>query len=411
MMLNSKRNSKLEENAIIAINAIKKIISIFLGPFLTAYFIQTSIDSMSDLSIYSIFSYTCLALFSLGVSSIIKRRFQIGMFRVGILTAFIYVATILVLQEQIIDHLFLLAILHGISASTYWMPYNLFVGTKISNTNRTRYTVKNKLVSSFVAILCPLFLGFMITTTNYILTGIIILAMSLIQFLLSFIITQTDNTQSKKFELQQMGKIILHDKHIKQVLMSEFLVGFNKSDGALEVLMTIIVYESVQTDLNLGIITATSSLLSIIFIYLYGKVYSHKKDNHIILLSGVTPFFSLALYLIFHNSLTAILLSITYNILGSLLILTTDIRLYNTTNSAKLKQHNLQNEFLAIRECVLNSGRIVSFLLLLIAGLSQNQLVINSVLIILVLSILLAGLIAKNTTSNPDQIQNQLSDT
>lgn len=208
-----------------------------------------------------------------------------------------------------------------------------------------------------------------------------------------------------------MGKIILHDKHIKQVLMSEFLVGFNKSDGALEVLMTIIVYESVQTDLNLGIITATSSLLSIIFIYLYGKVYSHKKDNHIILLSGVTPFFSLALYLIFHNSLTAILLSITYNILGSLLILTTDIRLYNTTNSAKLKQHNLQNEFLAIRECVLNSGRIVSFLFLLIAGLSQNQLVINSVLIILVLSILLAGLIAKNTTSNPDQIQNQLSDT
>ena len=49
---------KLEANIIIVIDALKKIMIIFLGPFLTAYFIKTSSESIIDLSIYYIFSYS-----------------------------------------------------------------------------------------------------------------------------------------------------------------------------------------------------------------------------------------------------------------------------------------------------------------------------------------------------------------
>lgn len=34
------KNRKTEENVIIAINAMKKVMIIFLGPFLTTYFIK-----------------------------------------------------------------------------------------------------------------------------------------------------------------------------------------------------------------------------------------------------------------------------------------------------------------------------------------------------------------------------------
>ena len=79
------KNKKLEGNIIIAINAMKKIMVLFLGPFLTAYFIKTSQESIVDLSIYYIFSYILLAIGSFIVASIIKNKFRIGMFRIGVI--------------------------------------------------------------------------------------------------------------------------------------------------------------------------------------------------------------------------------------------------------------------------------------------------------------------------------------
>ena len=155
-----------EENIIIAINAAKKIMIIFLGPFLTAYFIKTSAESIIDLSSYNIISYILLGLGSFIVAGIIKNKFKIGMFRVGVIINFIYIMTIIILKEKIIDYLWLISVLYGISSSAYWFPYNMFVINKIDNKNRTKYTVKSKNVSLTIGIICPILLGSMITITN-----------------------------------------------------------------------------------------------------------------------------------------------------------------------------------------------------------------------------------------------------
>lgn len=59
--MKEKIKRRSEANTIIAIDAMKKIMTIFLGPFLTAYFIKTSSESMVDLSIYYILSYLLLS--------------------------------------------------------------------------------------------------------------------------------------------------------------------------------------------------------------------------------------------------------------------------------------------------------------------------------------------------------------
>ena len=89
--MNEKTKRKLETNIIIAIDSMKKIMIIFLGPFLTAYFIKISSESIIDLSIYYILSYLLLAIGSFIVASLIKNRFRIGMFRIGVITNFIYI--------------------------------------------------------------------------------------------------------------------------------------------------------------------------------------------------------------------------------------------------------------------------------------------------------------------------------
>ena len=50
-----KKKIKSEQNIIIIMDAIKKIMTIFLGPFLTAYFISTSTNSILNI----LYIYIC----------------------------------------------------------------------------------------------------------------------------------------------------------------------------------------------------------------------------------------------------------------------------------------------------------------------------------------------------------------
>ena len=385
------RNSKLEENIIIAINAMKKIMILFLGPFLTAYFIQASQESIVDLSVYYIFSYILLAIGSFVVASIIKNKFRIGMFRIGVILNFFYILSIIILKENIINHLALISILYGISSSAYWFPYNLFVINKIDNSYRTEYTVKSKIVSSIIGVLFPILLGTIITATNYELTAVIILFISLVQIILSFLLTRDLKDNLSKFNLKNTWKKLKNNSQIKRMSIVEFFVGMNVSDGALEILMTILIFNSFKTNLNLGIITSIATILSIVAVHVYGKIYKNRNDKNIIIASSVIPVLSVLLLLIWKNSITIIIYNFCYVIFTSLLTLTREIRLFNISDSNIVNKNN-QIEFFAIREGILNCGRIIGYLMLLLAGISGSQLVLNIIMVILTLSILIMGL-------------------
>ena len=223
---------------------MKKVMILFLGPFLTAYFIKKSQESITDLSIYYIFSYTLLGVGSFVVASIIKNKFRVGMFRIGVIINFIYIMTIIILKEKIIEYLGLISILYGISSSAYWFSYNLFVINKIDNERRTEYTVKSKIIASIIGVLCPIILGSIITVTNYELTAIIILVISIIQIILSFMLSPDNETNLAKFNAKQTWNKLKSNKQIRRISIVEFFIGMNVSDGALEILMTILILNS-----------------------------------------------------------------------------------------------------------------------------------------------------------------------
>ena len=383
-------NKKTEENIIILINAMKKIMIIFLGPFLTAYFIKTSQESIIDLSIYYIFSYILLAVGIFIVASIIKNKFRIGMFRIGVILNFFYIMSIIILKEKIINNLWLISILYGISSSAYWFPYNLFVINKIDNNTRTEYTVKTKIVSSIVGVLCPILLGSIITVTNYELTAVIILFISLIQIILSFMLTPEQENNLPRFNLKNTWNKLKNNKQIRKTFIVEFFIGMNVSDGALEVLMTILIFNSFKTNMNLGIITSITTVLSMIFIHAYGKLYKNKDDKKMIIISSILPVISVLILLICKNNITIIIYNVCYVIFTSLLTLTREIRLFNLSDSYIVDKNN-QSEFFALREVMLNFGRVFGYLMLLVAGLSRSQVTLNIVMVLLTLSILIMG--------------------
>ena len=116
-----------------------------------------------------------------------------------------------------------------------------------------------------------------------------------------------------------------------------------------------------------------------------------RNDKNVIIISSILPVISVFIVLFWRNNVTIVLYNICYVIFTSLLSLIREIRLFNLSNSYIVNKNN-QSEFFAIREGMLNFGRVVSYIILLFAGLTKNQLFLNGIMILLTFFILIMGL-------------------
>ena len=388
---NNEEKIKSEQNIIIIMDAIKKIMTIFLGPFLTAYFISPSTNSILNIAIYYIFTYATMALSTLVVAVLAEKRNRIKIFRIGIILNFICILIIILLKEKIINYLPIISILYGISASCYYFPYNLFIINKVKNTERTNYMVKLFITISVVGILFPIIFGSIITITNYILTAVIVLFISLIQIILSFFITDNHNGDLEEYNLKKAWLELKKNKQVINCLAGEFFIGMNICNGALETVMVILILNSFKTNINLGIITSIARLLSILVVKIYGLIYNKRDDKKVIIISSIIPVISLIIFLILKTNTTVIIYKFSYVIFAEILSLVRKIKIFNLSNSKIVNKSN-QCEFNAIREVTLNVGRVTGYTLLLLAGLTQSAVVLNIVTIILTLSLLVMSI-------------------
>lgn len=370
-----------EQKAIIAIGSLKNVMGIFLGPFLTAYFIKTTSDSLIGLSFYYIITYLILGIATLAVAIIVNNKYRIEMYRIGVINNFIYMLLIVLLQDKIINYLLVVSIINGISMATYWYPYNIFITNKVDNKDRIKFTVVSNTISSLVGIITPILLGTIITSSNFKLTSIIMLVLSAVVIILSFFIETEKNYNLPDVTYQETWKYLVKYKATRKALYTQYFIGLTASDGALNILTTVLIFTSFKTDLNLGIITSFATILKILYINYYQKKYKAKNDKKIILLSSFIPALSLILLLLFKANITVVIYNICFTVFAGLITMISEIRLNNISNSTFVDD-DTQIEFLAFKELVLNLGRITSYFLVLIITLLNIR---NSLEILLIL--------------------------
>ena len=148
--------------------------------------------------------------------------------------------------------------------------------------------------------------------------------------------------------------------------------------------------------MNLGIITSISTILSMCAIKLYEKLFKNKSDKKILILSSIIPAISVLLVLFNTNNITIVIYSFCYEIfVNGILSLNRSIRLFNIADSKIINKED-QSEFFSIREGILNLGRMVSYSILLFAGISGSRMALNISLSILTLSIIVMGFVLKD---------------
>lgn len=385
----SKIKLSLDEKIILSFYPLREIFDIFSGVFLTAYFVKISADSLQYLSIYNILVYFMLLIGSFLFGFVMKYGLKLQTMRLGIFMNIIYFLTIVILKEDIINHLPLVALLLGFSASAYWMPMHSITGRRVNNNHRTRYTSLCTLATQITNITIPFLLGSLISVSNFIVAAVAVLVVSVFQIILSFLLSSDPKTATEPLNYKKTMKLIKNDKNIRTLMLSNIFTGLSVSGSALKMLIMVLIIEFYKTDFNLGVITSIAALISIVLVDLYGRIFRKRNDKIVVFVSCILLIFSLISFIYFRASILLIILYVFYLITSSLLRLMRGVRAYNLSDRKILD--GLSSEYWSFLELFLNLGRILGYSMLFIASIFGGEPGLIIILIILTVCIPISG--------------------
>lgn len=382
--------------------SIGKVINIFLDTFLAAYFYKISQNNIFYLSIYNIIGWIVATIGAYFVANIIKKKDKVKLYRFGTLVKSIYIFMIIILGEKIVNYVYIIGIMYGISTATTGFPYNMIESENVSNKERSKYIGFAAVATEITSLIIPVLLGAYITFESYQVAAILIFVFSILKLMLTFKI-KNKNVQSKSVNLKEFCKFFSKDSTLKKLYAIEFLKGINRYGVMSLVVSLLIIYQS-SNEFELGGWTSLFSLFTIIAMYLFGKYYKNTQKRKILIFSLIIILVSFASVLYKINLITVIIYDLTYYIFMNIILKITEVNLFDYSNKEPFKT-KFNTEYFIFRETFLNTGRVLGYVaLLFIVGFTQNLANLNIIFGLIILSIIATIILSLNLDNKSKKI-------
>ena len=384
--INSNKLS-FEEKILVSGKAIGKIISIFLDIFLAAYFYKISDKNILYLCIYNIIGWIVATIGALVVKDYIKTKDKTKLYRFGTIIKATYIFIIVLLGKNIINYVWLIGILYGISTATTGFPYNMIESEIVNNKERAKYIGYTTAITEIIGLIVPILLGAYITLQSYRVAGIIIFFFTVIKIILTFKI-KNKNITCERTNLKEFYNIYKKDKYLKKLYLIEFFKGINIY-GVMSLIVSLLIIYNSNSEFELGGWTSLLSLSTVISMYLFGKRHTKKNKKALLITTLIMTIISFIAVLYNINFITIIIYDIVYYIFMNILLKITEIDLYDYSNKEPYeKKYN--TEYFTFREIYLNIARIIGYLvLLLFVGLTINLSNLKIIFIVIIISIIM----------------------
>ena len=350
---------------------------------------------MIYISIYYIIVWIVATIGALLVGNYIKRKNKVTLYRCGIVILTVFILLIIILNEKILDYVWLMAIIYGISVSTTGFPFNMMESELVSDKERTKYIGYKHAFGEAPKVIAPIFLGAYITYTSYKTTAILVLAFSIIKLINSCFIKNV-NVVKEKIDLRKFVNTLKgHSQYpILKLYIIEFLKGITVN-GVLDKIIALLIIYEVKTDLNLGIWSSIFSVCMIITMFVFAKKYNKNSSNTILTVCSFNIIVSFILLLFSINITTIILYNIVYYIFIKIVFSISEINLFDYANKPPFSKE-LNVEYFIFREIFLNSGRILGYVILLLIGLTRNLEYLKIFFLCMTIALILTIRISKN---------------
>lgn len=375
-------------NLLLVINTIRKIIDIFLGPFLTAYLFKVAVENIKIISMYNILSYIAISVVALIIGRILKNKYQMQIFRIGMISKFIQLAILIILGDNVVNYIWILAIVAGFSMETWSFPLNLFSSKLVLNDEKKDFIVYKTILNNLVKVLIPFLLGSIISIKSFETTTIIIFILSFIQILLSFKMKfkMKNNNENKKLDIIKEVNHIKNNIKLQRFYKMKFFKGM-AYEVALDTAVTLLIIMSFNSDFSLGVITSIISLLAMLSSYVYKKFKNQEKMKLLIIVSYVIILISsIVLVFIITNRYTIVGYNLIFAFFLQFIMVSEEVQTLKFTNSDVINDSNRVETYVLL-EMFLNIGRIISYILLFVVGIYNNLYLLEILIIFLVISI------------------------
>jgi len=377
------------QQSLIAIHSLKIILALFTSTFLTSYIVSLNPDNIMGEGIFNIGllyisqHFVYIVVYFL-LSYLVSRSNRVLFLRIGIFVNCLLLIAIVFFGQSIAKWILLTGALCGISEAFYNSSYlvmkNEFVPIKTINS----FNIVTLIATNLINVIVPTLLGLLIDISTYSHIAIYVVAISVVQFIISFLI-KSRTTASSSFQLKQFLKYLKEDKFarskIKYSYWNAFFAGFKNTYKVLIVILTIYTF---KTNLSLGIFTSIFSITTMLLLMLYKKFEYHAKLNKLALYLTISilPVISCLLFILFPSKAILIILN---------LFLTIAIYLSEYGSNCErdaiiknLNQHKFISEHQFVTEFFMCVSRIFSYGIFIIVGLFANIILFELLLIILI---------------------------
>lgn len=374
------REGKLTKESIgyIVCNSLMKIIELFVSTFLVAYLLTISNGNMFNVAMYYIMQYIGLGFFYSLFSSFLHKGNKVYFYRSSILLKCIFLILISLLKERVVDYVIPIALFYGLSSGVYWSSYNVMMNEAISSKSIQKFYGLYNIWGYIVNIVAPIALGSIIEAGSFVTTAIYAFVVCLILFFATFLLVSRKE-EGDKLNFKGLIEDVKNSKQGKAFLECYLMTFVNGLRTSTATLITILIVLTFNSNMSLGSLSSIMSVVAILVTFLFMKKYNSKKVK-IVFLCAFLCFIGIVGVLFSISKPTIIL----FNVLFTIAMIVPDNinsqkRMGLIRITGKLK-YALEHNVLA--EVSLNIGRVISYVILLIASFS-NSLNVYKVLLVI----------------------------
>lgn len=302
-----------------------------------------------------------------------------------------YTITILLiyfLENSLMTFLPLIAVIYGLSFSFFSSGYNNLTSETISSKHQVRFFAVKRIALQCVYIVLPITFGF-IDSIDFSIITIIMVILCVVLVVFSFLI-KPKQVYKLSFNIPKFYKYLKNNKQSTEPLKFVYLSNFFRgaSYDCFTTLLTILVYITMRSSTTLGILQSVFTLCSIVTMFLYLRYYRKKRAKSFIFPS-IILIAIVAVAIISVASLGEAIFEIVvivfygvYTILNVIIMSISDSRRASVVRILSLHSHILEST--AIMEFSLALGRIMSTVLIILAGVFDELVGLDTHIFLLV---------------------------
>lgn len=348
---------------VFTLKLLKSIVSTFLDSFFILYFLTLSSKNILPFGIYKLFTISFLFMTAAILKNFSKRKHRIYLLRIGIALNFLYFLAILLLKEELVNHIYALGILYGIEEGFYYCVYNLYESDGIKNEERAKFNGSFTAINAIFSIILPIVFGSFIASNGFLNIVFLFLALILVQLILSFLFKDYNIPKDSHVNFKEYRSKIKENYHMKEVLKINFFNGITYS-GAFCNLITIYILRVFADSFSFGIFTSVFALFTFAIGYLFSKKIPQKYYSKMIYVTMLFTIVTLCMMILHCNFFTIILFNFFQTISKTLVDLINGVSQTNLSNLRAIRKEYKVEYYYQIESCLFY-GRFISFTLLI----------------------------------------------